>query len=212
MLSQPVFEFTPIRAPHEAVVKSCIECSRLFSFSCSTFSKSSVCYEQAVGQRHQSQCQSIRVHHTVIPTRMPSIQNNTRISLFVTELYLRNWVFGHHVSASSRPTGLQLSHGEFMIQLPSLLLNASVLPCRAQGIWRFQFICVGTELVLWLRSIVHRSKSLYYTVSAVGIIFSLFWSTPRTTRQPLRLRTCCRKLVTLSDHMEHSSRGDLQLL
>ena len=62
MLSQPVFEFTPIRVPHEAVVKSCIECSRLFPFSCSTFSKSSVCYEQAVGQRHQSQCQSIRVH------------------------------------------------------------------------------------------------------------------------------------------------------
>ena len=31
-------------------------------------------------------------------------------------------------------------------------------------------------------------------------------------RQPLRLRACCAKLVTLSDHMEHSSRGDLQLL
>ena len=56
---------------------SCIECSRLFPFSCSTFSKSRFCYEQAVGQRHQSQCQCIRVHHTVIPTRMPSIRNNT---------------------------------------------------------------------------------------------------------------------------------------
>ena len=56
------------------------------------------------------------------------------ISLFVTELYLRNWVSGHHVSASSRPTGLQLSHVESMIQLPSLLLNASVLLSRAQGI------------------------------------------------------------------------------
>ena len=139
MLSKPVFEFTPIRARHEAVVitspgSSCIACSRLFPFSCSTFSKSSFCFEQAVGQRHQSECQCIRVHHTVIPTRLPSIQNNRRISHFVTDLYLRNWVSGHHVSASSRPTGLQLSHGESMIQLPSLLLNASVLLSRAQGI------------------------------------------------------------------------------
>ena len=110
MLSQPVFEFTPIRAPHEAVVKSCIECSRLFPFSCSTFSKSSFCYEQALGQRHQSQCQCIRVHHTVIPARMPSMENNRRISLFVTELYLRNRVSDHHVTASSRHTGIRLSH------------------------------------------------------------------------------------------------------
>ena len=111
---------------------SCIECSRLFPFSCSTFSKSRFCYEQAVGQRHQSQCQCIRVHHTVIPTCMPSIQNSMCISLFVTELYLRNWVtMCHHVSASSCPTGVQLSHRESMTQLPSLLLNASVLPCRA---------------------------------------------------------------------------------
>ena len=57
---------------------SCIECSRLFPFSCSTFSKSNFCFEQAVGQRHQSECQCIRVHHTVIPTRLPSIQNNRR--------------------------------------------------------------------------------------------------------------------------------------
>ena len=33
-----------------------------------------------------------------------------RISLFVTELYLRNTVSDHHVSASGRPTGLWLSH------------------------------------------------------------------------------------------------------
>ena len=26
------------------------------------------------------------------------------------------------------------------------------------------------------------------------------------------MRACCAKLVTLSDHMEHSSRGDLQVL
>ena len=91
---------------------SCIECSRLFPFSCSTFSKSSFCYEQAVGQRHQSQYQCIRVHQTVIPARMPRIENNTRISLFVTELYLRNRVSDHHVSASSRQTGHRLSHEE----------------------------------------------------------------------------------------------------
>ena len=124
---------------------SCIECSRIFPFSCSAFSKSSFCYEQAVGQRHQSQCQCIRVHHTFIPTRMPSIQNNTRISLFVTELYLRNWVPGQHVSASSRPTGDQLSHRESMIQLPSLLLNTSVLPCRAQEFDDFSLFVLGSS-------------------------------------------------------------------
>ena len=106
---------------------SCIECSRLFPFSCSTFSKTSFCYEQALGQRHQSQCQCIRVQHTVIPARMPSMESNTRISLFVTELYLRNRVSDHHVSSSSRPTGLWLSHGESMIQLPSLLLILNLL-------------------------------------------------------------------------------------
>ena len=36
---------------------------------------------------------------------MPSMENNRRISLFVTELYLRNRVSDHHVSASSRPAG-----------------------------------------------------------------------------------------------------------
>ena len=113
---------------------SCIECSRLFPFSCSTFWKSSFCYEQALGQRHQSQCKCIRVQHTVIPVHMPSMENNTRISLFVTELYLGNRVSDHHVSASSRPTGLRLSHGVSMIQLPSLLLNASVLPCGTRNL------------------------------------------------------------------------------
>ena len=43
-------------------------------------------------------------------------------------------------------------------------------------------------------------------------VFWHFWSTPRAARQPLRLRACCAKLATLSDHIEHSSRGDLQLL
>ena len=138
MLSQPVFEFTPIRAPHEAVVNiAWVKLHRmfcLFPFSCSTFSKSSFCYEQALGQGHQSQCQCIRVHHTVIPARMPSMESNTRFSLFLTELYLRNRVSDHYVSASSRPTGLRLSHGESMIQLPSLLLNASVLPCGTRNL------------------------------------------------------------------------------
>ena len=76
---------------------SCIESSHLFPFSCSTFSKSSFCYEQAVGQRHQSQCQCIRVHHTVIPARVPSMENNTRFSLFIMEQYLRNRVSDHCV-------------------------------------------------------------------------------------------------------------------
>ena len=131
MLSQPAIEFTPITAPHEAGLtspgSSYIECSRLFPFSCSTFSKSSFCYEQALGQGHQSQCQCIRVHHTVIPACMLSMENNTHFSLFITELYLRNRVSDHYVSASSCPTGLRLSHGESMIQLPSLPLNAVLL-------------------------------------------------------------------------------------
>ena len=142
MLSQPVFEFTPVRAPHEAVVNiAWVKLHRMFAplpFFMQHLSKSSFCYEQAVGQTPFSVSVYQSASH-VIPTRMPSIQNNTRISLFVTELYLRNWVSGHHVSAFSRPTGVQLSHRESMIQLPSLLLNASVLPCQAQG------ICVGTQ-------------------------------------------------------------------
>ena len=114
MLSQPVIEFTQIRAPHEAVVNIAgVDLQRKFvPFSCSTFSKSSVCFEQELGQRHQCQCQCIRVHHTGIPARMPSMENITRISLFVTKLFLRNRVSDHHVhvSASSRPIGLRSSH------------------------------------------------------------------------------------------------------
>ena len=59
MLPQPVIEFTPKRAAHEAVVNmDWVELHRMFAplpFSCSTFSKSSFCYELALGQRHQSQ-------------------------------------------------------------------------------------------------------------------------------------------------------------
>ena len=88
ILSRPVIEFTPIKALMKQWLtlpgSSCIESSRLFPFSCSTFSKSRFCKEQAVGQRHQYQWQFISVHHTVIPARMPSMENNTRISLFVT--------------------------------------------------------------------------------------------------------------------------------
>ena len=62
MLSRPVIEFTQIRAVMKQWLtlpgSSCKESSRLFTFSSSTFSKSSFCYEQAVGQRHQSQCPS----------------------------------------------------------------------------------------------------------------------------------------------------------
>ena len=48
MLLQPVIEFTPKRAAHEAVVNmDWVELHRMFApfpFSCSTFSKSSFCY------------------------------------------------------------------------------------------------------------------------------------------------------------------------
>ena len=118
----------------------CIESSGLFPFSCSTFSKSSFCYEQAVGQRHQCQRQCIRVHHTVIPVRMPRMENNTRISLFVTELYLRNWVSDHHVSAGLVARLVFGCHTS-MIQLPSLLLNASVLPCGTRNLTISVYLC-----------------------------------------------------------------------
>ena len=45
------------------------------------------------------------------------------------------------MSASSRPTGLRLSHGESMIQLPSLLLNASVLPCGTGNLTISAYLC-----------------------------------------------------------------------
>ena len=55
MLLQHVVDFTPIRTPHEAVVNFAavdLHRTRLFPFSCSTFSKSSFSYEQEVGERH----------------------------------------------------------------------------------------------------------------------------------------------------------------
>ena len=80
--------------------------------------------------------------------------------------------------------------------------------------WRFQLICVGTlQLGPWLQSI-DGGKSLYCTLSEVHIIFSLltffinalcYMSNPTST-------LLLPELVTLSDHMKHSSRGDLQLL
>ena len=142
MLSQPVIDFTSIRAPHEAVVNiTWVELHIMFAplpfFMQHLFKVN----EQALGQRHQSRCQRIRVHHTVIPARMPSMENNTRFSLFVTELYLRNRVSDNYVSASSRPTGLRLSYWESMIQLPSLLLNASVLPCGTRNLTISAYLC-----------------------------------------------------------------------
>ena len=59
---------------------SCIECSRLFPFSCSTFSKSSFCYKQSLGQRHQSQCQCIRVHH-YYGLRLPELSQKCHPSI-----------------------------------------------------------------------------------------------------------------------------------
>ena len=122
------------------------------------------------------------MHHTVIPARMPSMESNTRFSLFVTELYLRNRVSDHYVSASSRPTGLRLSHGESMIQLPSLLLNASVLPCGTRNLTISAYLCWH----LAARSMTSQhnapSKSLYCTLSAVDVILSLLTFFINTSR------------------------------
>ena len=69
-----------------------------------------------------------------------------------------------------------------MIQLPSLLLNASVLPCGTRNLTN-SLICVGTkQLVSWMYSIVHHSKSLYRTLLAVDIIFSLLTFLINTSR------------------------------
>ena len=62
---------------------------------------------------------------------------------------------------------------------------------------------------------MHHSKSLCCTLSAVDIMLSLltfFINTSRytsntTSTRPLREATV--RVVNLSDHMEHSSRGDL---
>ena len=106
---------------------------------------------------------------------MLSMENNTHFRLFITELYLRNRVSDHYVSASSRPTGLRLSHGESMIQLPSLLLNASVLPCGTRNLTISAYLCwhLAARFFNLLHSIVHCSKSLYCTLSVVDVILSL---------------------------------------
>ena len=57
MLSQPVIEFAPIRAPNLGRVAFNVGASSLFHVA--PF-KSSFCYEEALGQRHHSQCQCIR--------------------------------------------------------------------------------------------------------------------------------------------------------
>ena len=138
-----MIEFIPIGALMKQWLtlprSSCIGSSRLFSFLCSTFSKSSFCYEQAVGQIHQSQSQCIKVHHTVIRARTPSMEKNSRISLFVTELYLRNRVSDHDVSASSRPTGLWLSHVHAPVAASAL--NFSVLPCGTRNLTISAYLC-----------------------------------------------------------------------
>ena len=143
MLSRPVIKFTLIRALMKHLLtlsgSSCLERSRLFPFSCGTFSKSSFCYEQAVGQIHQSQSQCIKVHHTVIRARTPSMEKNSRISLFVTELYLRNRVSDHDVSASSRPTGIWLSHVHAPVAASAL--NFSVLPSGTRNLTISAYLC-----------------------------------------------------------------------
>ena len=97
ILSELVIEFTPIlrtrvytdiKDPHEAVVNiAWVELHRkdlLFWSSC-LFPISHGTFQS---QGHHNSF--IRVHHAKIPVRMPSIENHTRISLFVTEPYLMN--------------------------------------------------------------------------------------------------------------------------
>ena len=80
-----------------------------------------------------------------------------RISLFVTELYLRNTVSDHHVSASGRPAGLWLSHvhnpvaasaskcfGFALLHKEFDDLSLFVLALSAYLCWHSQPICVGS--------------------------------------------------------------------
>ena len=97
------------------------------------------------------------MHHTLIPARMPSMENNRRISLFVTELYLGNRVSDHHVSASSRPTGPSVVTREVHDPaVPSLLLNASVFPCGTRNLTISAYLC-------WHLAV--RSMTLQYSAS-----------------------------------------------
>ena len=122
---------------------------------------------------------SVSECNTVIPARMPSMENNTRVSLFVTELYLRNRVSDHHVSAFSRPTGLRLSHGESMFQLPSLLLNASVLLCGTRNLTISAYLCwrLATRSMTSQYNSASQQIPILYTVSGTHYFqsFDIFY-------------------------------------
>ena len=62
----------------------------------------------------------------VIPVCRTSMANHTRISFFVTELYLRNRVL---LCCCVQSQALVFGCHTHMIRLPNLLLNAPVLPC-----------------------------------------------------------------------------------
>ena len=148
---------------------SCIESSRLFLFHVAcTFSKSSFCHEQAVGQRHlcQCQCQCSRVHHTVIPSRAHDEHREIRVSASSS----RNCTSG---------TGSLIT---MCLRLVTRLWSScrrSASKCFGFALWHkefddFSLFYVNTlQLVPCLHSIEHYSKSLHCTMSAVDIIFSL---------------------------------------
>ena len=131
---------------------SYIESSRLFPFCvCSTFSaKSSFCYKQAVGQRHRCQCQCIRAHHTVSCSQAKHGEQYAYQPLRHWTVPQEYRVSDHYVSASSRPTGLRLSH----VHDP---LAESASKCFDFALWykKFDdFSFVGTyRFVSWLHSI-----------------------------------------------------------
>ena len=98
----------------------------------------------------------MRVHHTVIPARMLSMENDTRISLFVSELYLRNRVSDHHVSASSRPTDLWLSR----VHDP---VAKSTSKCFGFSLWHKKFD--NFSLVVFTWHLTAYSMTSQYSVS-----------------------------------------------
>ena len=99
---------------------SYIKCSRLFPFSCSTFSKSSFCYKQALGQRHQSPCQCLEC---------------------ITLSFLRACRAWRtiHVSASSSQNCT--SGTGSLITLCLLLVAQLVFGCRTRSPWSSCRVC-----------------------------------------------------------------------
>ena len=79
----------------------------------------------------------------VIPGRVPSMKKHRRVSLFMTELYLRNRILLRGCVKSPAPV---FGCHTYMIRLTSLLLKMLLTCTVTRGIWRSKpLICDDTE-------------------------------------------------------------------